>query len=264
VVGPGLAGYVVEVLSVSGAMFIDATTYLASALCIFLAKPKLRTPAGRNSQNNSSRVSEPATGVLSSVADGVAFVFTHPILRAFAIWSAVWNFSWSAVIAVLVLYATRTLMMSPASIGLVFAIGGIGGVLGSFAAPWMARRWSYYRVLVSAPLLGACGGTILLCTRLTHPVAMVALSLFFYNIGESTFGVNMQTCRQNATPTELMGRMDTTMRLCFKGMASLGALAGGFIGVKFGTYATLVFAVSGLFVTVLGLKYSRLSELSHQ
>jgi hypothetical protein len=55
--------------------------------------------------------------------------------------------------------------------------------------------------------------------------------------------------------------MDTTMRFCFRGMASLGALAGGFVGAKLGIFVALALGVSGLFVTVAGLRYSRLKEI---
>jgi hypothetical protein len=36
----------------------------------------------------------------------------------------------------------------------------------------------------------------------------------------------MQTARQAVTPLAHMGLMDTVMRFCFRGMASLGSLVG--------------------------------------
>ena len=71
----------------------------------------------------------------------------------------------------------------------------------------------------------------------------------------------MQTCRQEFTPPFLMGRMDTTMRLCFTGMASLGALTGGFIGSQFALRVAIISGTSGLFLTVIGLKLSPLARL---
>jgi MFS family permease len=204
VVGPSLAGFLLQILSVTGIMLIDAATYLISALCVLFALPRgLHQP--KTVIVPSQRVTVPILGVLPAFVEGIRFVCFQPILRTFAIWSAVWNFSWSAVLAVFVLYASRTLMMSPALIGLVFAIGALGGVSGAFAAPSFTRRWSHGRVLVTAPLIGACGGAVLLLAHLTHPPVMVALGLFLYNFGESSFGVNMQTCRQNVTPFELLG-----------------------------------------------------------
>jgi hypothetical protein len=44
-------------------------------------------------------------------------------------------------------------------------------------------------------------------------------------------------------------------------MSSLGALAGGFIGSRFGLHGSLVFGIAGLFVTAIGLRTSPLAKL---
>ena len=48
--------------------------------------------------------------------------------------------------------------MTPGAIGLAFAVGGSGGVLGAAAAGKLAKRWSRGGVLVAAPFVAACGG----------------------------------------------------------------------------------------------------------
>jgi hypothetical protein len=108
--------------------------------------------------------------------------------------------------------------------------------------------------------VGATGAAILLWSG-DHARVALATSLFIFNVGQSAFGVNMQTTRQLVTPAFLMGRMDTTMRLCFTGMSSLGALTGGFIGSQFGLQGSLVFGIAGLFVTAVGLRTSPLATL---
>jgi hypothetical protein len=65
-------------------------------------------------------------------------------------------------------------------------------------------------------------------------VPIVSVSMFLFNAGQSAFGVIMITCRQEVTPRELLGRMDTTMRVSITGTASLGALLGGFVASRFG------------------------------
>jgi MFS family permease len=258
VVGPSMAGFLLQTISVTGIMMVDAATYFVSALFVVLAIPRqknMRALVGLDASNS------PALNVMSELRAGVRFVWFHPVLRTFAIWSAVWNFSWSAVLSVFVLYASGTLMIPSALIGLVVAVGAMGGVCGAYAAPLFRRRWSTGKVLLTTPIIGATGGAILLLGRLGHPVVVLSAGLFLYSLGESSFGVNMQTCRQDVTPIELLGRMDTTMRFCFRGMASLGALAGGFVGAKLGIFLALAFGVSGLFVTVAGLRYSRLKEI---
>ena len=258
-VGPSVAGCVLEILSATSIMFVDAGTYLLSAGCILFAVRGQLTPTESSGPVAAKTVTP--SGMVAAFVEGIKFVALQPILRAFGIWSATWNFSWSAVLAVLVLYASRTLNMSPFSIGLAFAIGALGGVAGAFIASELQRRWTYGRVLVVAPLVGACGGAVLLYAHGKHSFAIVAGGLFLYNLGETVFGVNMQTCRQNVTPYHLLGRMDTALRFCFKGMASLGALTGGYIGSTFGVYQALAVGVGGLFVAFLGLRFSRIADL---
>jgi MFS family permease len=260
VTGPALAGFIVQVFAAPSAFLLDALSYIFSAICVVLCKPPRRGNSKmaklQEAEGFWNRASKPVPAIL----EGLNFVIRHPILRIFGLWSAIWNFSWSAVLAVLVLYASRTLRIDAASVGICFAVGGLGGVLGASLATSAARSFSRSRMLVYAPFVGAMGATILLWSS-DHPRVSLAASLFIFNVGQSAFGVNMQTTRQLVTPTSLMGRMDTTMRLCFTGMSSLGALAGGFIGSRFGLHGSLVFGIAGLFVTAIGLRTSPLAKL---
>jgi MFS family permease len=259
VVGPGLGGYLLQAIAAPAVMLIDGLTYGVSAICILIGKPR---PSNID-PHTQAVFTAPVRNVWASIGQGARFVYTHQVLRIFAIWSAIWNFSWSALLAVFVLYATRSLSLSPRSIGLIFAIGGLGGIIGAAIAGPLATKLSRGRVLVFAPAIGAAGGALVFIARGAHALAVLLLAMFLFNLGESAFGVNMQTCRQEVTPANLMGRMDTTMRLCFRGIASLGALAGGFIGSSFGLRTTILTAVSGLFITVIGLYSSGLSELAN-
>jgi hypothetical protein len=97
VVGPSFAGFLLQILSVTGIMLIDAATYLISALCVLFALPRgLHQP--ETVIVPSQRVTVPTLGGLPAFVEGIRFVCFQPILRTFAIWSAVWNFSWSAVL----------------------------------------------------------------------------------------------------------------------------------------------------------------------
>ncbi len=251
VVGPSISGYALQCLGITGTLLFDAFSYVGSAFCILLGVP--------TRASSDAKVRVPGiTAVLREIRDGVRFVVTTPVLRILGIGSAVWNFSWSAVAAVLVIYAARNLHFTPSAIGLSFALGGVGGVLGSALGLHLAKTKSRGSILVFTPLIGVAGSFALLIPTSPHPSPLIALALFLYNLGESSFGVNMQTARQAVTPIALMGRMDTSMRFCFKGMASLGALAGGFIASRWGVRCTLLFGTFGLVTTFIIFLSSRL------
>jgi MFS family permease len=261
--GPVLAGYIVQLLSAAIAMVIDSGSYFVSAGCLLLSNRSNRDRDGLRHHLERRGIDSGVDreNLLSSVKAGVQLVAKHPILRIFALWSAIWNFSWSAVLSVFVLHASRTLLLKPALIGFVMAAGGMGGMLGGATGNALASRWTRGKVLVYAPMIAAFGGSFLLLPKRTFSLEIAALAMFLFNAGQSAFGVNMQTCRQEVTPAQLMGRMDTTMRLCFTGMASLGALSGGFLASRCGVLVTLAVGICGLFLVVYGLKHSPLEKL---
>ena len=102
--GPGLAGGLVQAFGAPIALLLDAGSFLVSAASLALvrtAEPP-RRPAG------SGRSPVPA-----EIARGLRFTFGDALLRAGACSAATYNFFWNVVNAVLVLYAGRTLGMSP-------------------------------------------------------------------------------------------------------------------------------------------------------
>ena len=62
----------------------------------------------------------------------------HPLLRAIIVVSVPISFFTSGFLAIYVLYATRELGLGPATIGLIFAAGGVGAVSGAMLARWAA------------------------------------------------------------------------------------------------------------------------------
>lgn len=263
--GPAIAGYILQVASTKAAMFIDAATYVVSAMCIVASWNRFSGGKTICSISKRTPMSTTVNGrVARDMGEGMRFVFTHPILRVFAFATAIWNLCWGAALSVLVLFFVRTLGLSSRWVGLVMAAGGMGGVLGGASGNLLARRWSSGRVIVFAPLVATCGAAMLLAAGKSFTIPILAVGLFLFNAGQSAFGVIMFTCRQEATPRELLGRMDTTMRVGITCMASLGAFMGGFIASRAGVRTAIGLGVCGLFFVVTGLKCSSIETLIDQ
>jgi MFS family permease len=262
VAGPGIAGYVLQIISASLAMSMDAVTYMVSAMCMILSRSR---PATRAWSLSSHAEQLPRTGehksILGAIKDGVSLVYTDPLLKIFAFATTAWNLACGGIMSVLVLYAVRTLGMTSGWVGFVMAAAGLGGLIGGATANIWAIRWSRGRVVIVAPLVAACGAAMLLEANGHLSVPIVSVSMFLFNAGQSAFGVMMITCRQEVTPRELLGRMDTTMRVSITGMASVGALLGGFVASRVGIRTTIASGVFLLFIVVLGLKLSSLEHL---
>lgn len=257
VVGPSMSGYALQLVGIISTMLLDSLTYVISAVCVFWGIPG----RGRMRAENEAGAKDD-TSILRSVSEGVSFVSRHRVLRILGVGSGIWNFSWSAVLAVLVIHCVRDLKLSTVQIGFAYAGGGIGGIAGSVLGWQLAKLFRQGSVLVFTPVIGIGGGLLLLLPSTRYPFILFALALFLYNLGESSFGVNMQTVRQAVTPLHLMGRMDAAMRFCFKGMASLGAITGGLIASRFGLKTTLLLGEAGLIATFIIFVGSNLDQFS--
>jgi MFS family permease len=177
-------------------------------------------------------------GLVVGIAEGLCFLFGNALLRAIAATTATSNLFSGVAAAVEIVFLVRQVHASPGVIGLLFALGGVGGVAGAFAAGPIARRVGGAR----ATIIGIAGSVGALLIPLTMPGAgllyfgfgflMVSFSATVYNVNQVSF-------RQRLCPDRLLGRMNATMRFVVWGVLPIGALIGGILGAVFGLRTTL-------------------------
>jgi MFS family permease len=145
IVGPGLAGGLVQAIGGPPAILIDAVSFALSGFCLGLirrAEPAPRTAGGRGR-------------LWAEIGEGLRLVVGSPVLRGIAGCTGTWNLFGSIVQAVLVLFATRELGLEPGALGLIFAVGGAGAVLGALLADRATRRFGTGPVIIGAAAIGA-------------------------------------------------------------------------------------------------------------
>jgi MFS family permease len=139
VVGPGLAGVVVQALGAPGALAADGLSFLVSAAGFGV----VRTSEPANPPRASRR------RIDIELAEGLRTLFQQPVLRAILATAFTAQFFYSVIMAVYILFLTRELALPPAALGIVFGLGGGVGVLaGSAAASTVARRLGVGHTLV--------------------------------------------------------------------------------------------------------------------
>jgi MFS family permease len=116
---------------------IDAVSYLVSFVALLFIRRPFQPPCTRQ-----------PTRLKAEVAEGLRWVWREPFLRAAVGVIGGINFVFNALTLVLIVRA-RELGASPALIGAMFAFVGAGGLLGSFVAPWVQRRFGARRVVVT-------------------------------------------------------------------------------------------------------------------
>ena len=131
ILGPGLAGVLVQALTAPIAIIFDALSFLVSAISLRVIRsqetaPELKQAAEKN--------------VLREIREGLHVVFGNRLLWSIAGCTATANFFGSMWQAVFILYLTRELGMPPAVQGIIFAAGAPGALLAALISARVAKR----------------------------------------------------------------------------------------------------------------------------
>jgi len=196
----------------------------------------------------------PATmGMGRSIASGVIFVARHRFLLPIAVIGSLVTFFARMVQVVLLVYLAREALLTPAAIGLVFAVAGGGFVLGALVADPARRRLGIGRAATTGLVVVAAG---LVLTALGPPATAgwwATAGLFVYGVAAVTWTVNVTTLRQLATPREMLGRVTATMRVVSYSVIPLAAVTGGALGSAIGLRQTLGVAAAGAVAAALAI-----------
>ena len=243
-IGPGLAGLLIDLLRAPVAMLIDALSFIFSALLLFSIRdrtPEQNLHAGE--QTTESSAVTPRGSMRTEIAEGLRFVFGHPALRTIGSATATSNLFSSISGAAFMIFAINELKMSPALIGIAFSLGSLGGLTAALVADPLSKRLGVGRVIV---LTVAIGGPFEAAIAFANPgadllnVILVALVGFTMGGGGTIYNINQVSLRQALTPAAMAGRMNATMRWFVWGTIPIGALLGGLIGETLGLRAAIV------------------------
>lgn len=237
-IGPGLSGVLIQLLTAPFAIAFDACAFFVSALML------RRVRAHRDVVHPGASAS-----VTQEIHEGLKLVWNNRTLLALAWLAGLWQILHHMQIAVLILFATRELSLSPGAIGLTYMFGGLGCVLAAGFAERLTQRFGVGPVIVHGLTLTALGWQAFGLVSGPVWLATIALgvAMLMFDFGAVLFGINYLSLRQAITPDRLLGRMTATMRFLTVAAAPLGSLAGGALATIIGLRATL------LTVGVLGL-----------
>ncbi|UFN45753.1 MFS transporter [Nocardioides okcheonensis] len=199
------------------------------------------------------------THIRQDIADGVRWLLGNPPVRTLAIIIVVFNVTWAAPWAVLVLWALERVGIGEAGFGLLTTASALGSLLGTFA----------YGRLERAVPLAVLMRTVLLAEVLFHLAMALTTSpwaayplMFFFGAYAFVWGTLSQAVRQRAVPAELQGRVGSVYMICVMGGMLLGSLLGGLIAHGWGVAAPWWFAFVGSGVTLV-LVWRSLGLIAH-
>lgn len=233
--GPAIAGVLIQAIGAADVVIVDAVTFLVSAVAI--SRVRTRVPAAEASTAD--------TSYGRRLCEGVRYLFRHRYLRASLAASTAMNLGDFTARGVLILFATRNLHMSPGSIGLSLSLGAVGGLTGALTAG------RFGALVGTGPAMVVGGGFTVI------PYAVLALvhgptTGFVCLAGGALvaawsvmqFDINNNSVRATVTDDAMRGRVAGAYSMINYGSRPVGAVIGGLIATAIDIRAA--FVVAGL------------------
>jgi MFS family permease len=228
-VGPAIAGFLIQAVGAAQAVAVDSASYLLSALAFLLIrKPEAKPAAG------------PRAGFRAELAEGLRFVFASPILRRLAAGNATFTIGWRMIEGLLLLFCYRRLHMTPAQVGILFAVLSVCLVISVLMRERVTRIVGFGRLMFLSQLVTALPAFGIAASGLGGGLPLLYASIIVQGLAAGIFDVAQLTLRQLITPDRLQARMNATMRTLFWGPRPLGFLLGGALGSWIGLVPTML------------------------
>jgi MFS family permease len=236
VVGPGVAGALVGAVGAVTAVVADAASYAVSFVCVVLIRAPSERPA---------RAAGEHTSLVHDIREGLRFVWHEHRIRAVAFCTATSNLFSAMGTAVLILLMSRALGFGGGEIGLVFALGGLGGLVGAVLAPRLAEWLGLGKAIVWSIGLGGIGPALIALATGQVAFALLAVGIAIQGGTSAAYNINQVSIRQAICPPRLLGRMNASVRFLVWGTLPIGGFAGGVLGSLFGLRTTLWISAIG-------------------
>lgn len=250
--GSGVGGLLVQAVGAPFAMAGNAATFLVSAASMLAIRRRDTV------QTRPDPLGGRARAFQRELWEGVRALAGHRMLLPITLCNTAANFFITGQLALYVLFVTRELRLSPAALGVIFAMGGVGAFLGSAAASRLGSRFGIGATLVGAGLTVGAGILIASGAGLRDsPALIVALvARFLFHGALPVFNITEVSLRQLLMPAALRGRILATGRFLESGVMPLGALAGGLMGTVLGLRGALAVAGLGVAASTLWIVLS--------
>ncbi|MEV4641463.1 MFS transporter [Actinoplanes sp. NPDC049548] len=253
VAGPSVGGVLVQVLTAPFALLADVLSYLGSALLLSrIAAPENAGPT-------------PEGGGLST-GSGLAFIARSVVLRQLLLGVTVINLFNYVFHAMLILYVTTVLGISPGLLGTLLGIASIGGLVGAAVTGPLTRRFGIGPVVVLGYVAFPLPLVLVPLADGSRPMVtgMLLAAEFLSALGVMILDIAVGSLQTAATPVARLSLVKGAQRTVNYGVRPIGALLGGALGELVGVRTTLWIGAVGAVAGVLFVAFSpvpRMREL---
>jgi predicted MFS family arabinose efflux permease len=236
-----LGGWVFQGLGAAWALLVDGISFMLSAACL----RGVTEPAPAAAATPDAAWRQRLGGLWVDARDGLALVARHPGLRVLAGVEVLLAAGGGLFGTCFMIFVARDIGFATGPLGMVFAIGGLGALVGAWAAPAAGRRWGSGRALAAGLVVMTLGNA---CVPLVGTAGAVGLALLVLHQlvgdgGQVLHDIHDRTLRQTLVPPGQLARADAGIRFAGQLAQVAAALGGGLIGQALGARSALVLAV---------------------
>ncbi|MFL5959093.1 MAG: MFS transporter [Gaiellaceae bacterium] len=246
--GTSLGGVLVQLLRGPYALAADAASFVWSA--VFLGRVDAEEPPGAPHESG-------------GVGVGIRWIRDNAIIRAELLGVATLNLFNFMYWALFILYATRSLHVRPAALGLVIGSAAVGTLGAAYFTGALARRIG----LGPAFLIGCFGfpAPLILVPAAGGPHWLVLVFLFvaelLSGIGLMLLDILAGTISSAVIPPVLRSRVSGAFQVVNYGVRPVGTTLGGVLGATIGVRPTLWIATVGALLGMAFLLPSPIRQL---
>lgn len=230
---PPLAGLTLAVLSPASLLTLDALSFVASATAV-------RGIVRAMSEQRADQAPLRPRVLLTEIAEGVRYLVRHAGVRTMTIVGSLQSFAGGGFVALMVVWCDRVLHVGTSGLrfGLIYGAWGIGGLAAAVGLPRLLKRLPAAAITLYALPVSAALGVI---TPLMPTWPLAAIALLAWGSAYVLVIVNAISYRQQVTPEQLLGRVNTAGRMLSWGVGwTLGSIVAGVVSSQLGVRPAMV------------------------
>jgi MFS family permease len=224
-IGPAIAGIVLEKLGGGVCFFLNAASFVAVITSLLLMRLPVYVPKPRTQK------------VFADLKDGLVYLKRNPTLASLILMLALMSLMVLPFSTLLPVYAKEIFKGNASTFGIIDSFIGLGALSGAiFLASVKPGRNLRKILLINTVVFGA--GLILFSHETNYPIALVfAMAAGFGMMNQTTV---TNTLLQTGSAPNMRGRVISFFAMSFFGMQPLGSLMIGSISQVIGTKVTLM------------------------
>jgi MFS family permease len=228
IVGPAIAGVTLALWGPAVNFGINAVSYIAVLVALAMIDPSRLYRATHSAEN---------LPVLRSVAEGVRFAVRTPsVLWPLVLLGGISIFGLNFQ-TLLPLYTKFTLGLGPDGYGALYAVMGVGSLIGSMSLAFAGARRPLVPLIIGGGLIFVTFELLLGATRSVEPAYVWVI---FIGLSSMLMVNTINVIVQSSVPDHLRGRVMSLYVLVFAGSSPIGGLFAGGVAELWGAPAGFV------------------------